>query len=205
MFRQTDDDVGECKIEKDKQGTSHASQKWSRRRIGGIIAAVSGCRIFLDWRGHHGGEGSGEIYQLLAGCVAYIRQSQQQGGIGKQPDVVFFDNACALLRFARNPRRAERTEVTRIVRDLHFILDIWHRDNHVRCLQDPVLAAEIDPRHEANEPLRGLVNTEACEQAFSFIDRYTYMTYSMGAGLFHVYAYLLLDMENSKLMKRRQP
>ena len=203
VLRQTQDDVGLCEIEKDKQGLNQTVQKWRRRRIGGILAAVSGCRIFLDWREHHGGEGSGEIYQLLAGCVSHIRQSQQSGGPGKQPDVVFFDNACALLRFARNPKRADRTAITKIIRDLHFILDIWHRANHVKCLQDPVLSAEIDPRHANNEDLRGVVNTEACEQAFSFLDRYTYMTYSMGAGLFHVYVYLLLDMENSKLMRHR--
>ena len=89
------------------------------------------------------------------------------------------------------------------MRDLHYMLDIWHRANHVKCLADPVLAAELDPKHANNEALRGVVNTEACEQAFSFIDRYTYMAHSMSAGLFHVYLYLLLDMENSKLVRRR--
>ena len=203
VLTQTAADLGECQIEKDKQGKKQTVQKWSRRRIGGILAAASGCRVFLDWREHHGGEGTGEIYQLLAGCVAYIRQSQQDGGPGKQPDVVFFDNACALLRFARNQKRADRTPVARVMRALHYMLDIWHRDDHVKCLEDPVLAAELDPRHEDNEGLRRAVNTEACEQAFSFIDRCTYMTYGMGAGLFHVYVYLLLDMENAKLVRRR--
>ena len=85
------------------------------------------------------------------------------------------------------------------------MLDIWHRSNHVKCLQDPVLAAELDPRHENNEKLRRAINTEACEQAFSFVDRYTYMTYSMGPSLFHFYVYMLFDMENEKLVWRRVP
>lgn len=87
--------------------------------------------------------------------------------------------------------------------NLHYMLDIWHAGNHTACLRDPTEAAVLDPRHENNHVIREAVNTEACEQAFSFIDRITYVSYTMGPGLFHVYGYLIMDMENSKVVKRR--
>ena len=130
-------------------------------------------------------------------------ESTALNGPGKIPDVIFMDNACALRNFARNPRRATRTAVTRMLATLHYMLDIWHVSNHHACLANAADAAELDPRLAGNTALRQAVNTEACEQAFSFIDRVTYVSYCMGPGLFHLYGYLIMDMENTKTVRRR--
>ena len=79
----------------------------------------------------------------------------------------------------------------------------WHVRNHSACLADPVLSAILDPRRPENHDLRQSVNTEACEQAFSFIDRITYVGLNMGPGLFHLYLYILMDCENEKTIRRR--
>ena len=117
--------------------------------------------------------------------------------------MVFYDNACTLKKFAQNRKRSERNETTRAVGGLHYMLDIWHVHNHTKCLQDPVEGPVLDPRSPQNDALRRAVNTEACEQAFSFIDRVTYVGLNMGPGMFHAFTYLLMDRENEKLIRRR--
>ena len=199
---ETAEDQGACRIDKSAQGsTDRPGHK--RRQVGGIIAAVTGCRIFADWKDHHGGEGSREIYLLLAGCVEDIRQSIAGHGPGRLPDAIFMDNACALAKYARNPVRSNKTALAIAIAELRFVLDIWHASNHHACLQDPAAAQELDIRLPSNAALRHAVNTEACEQAFSFLDRVSYVTFTMGPGKYHCYTYLLMDLEN-KVVKNRQ-
>ena len=107
---------------------------------------------------------------MLARLVADIMRSIDADNSGRLPKTVFMDNACALWKFAQNPKRAQRTQVTRFLEGLHYMLDVWHACNHSKCLEDPARAARLDPRHEANKDLRHLINTEACEQFFSFLD-----------------------------------
>ena len=194
------EDQGACKIDK---SAADLPKKWARRRIGGIIAAVSGCRVFLDWQEHHGGEGLGEVYHLLAKCINGIQEGKERDGVGRLPDVVFYDNACALQRFARNPLRAHSNSVTETISKLHYMIDHWHVTNHRACLQNPADAESLDPRSTFNRIFRTVVDTEACEQAFSFLDRVSYVGLNMGPGMFHAYIYLIMDRENEKVVRRR--
>ena len=73
VLAMTTGDAGPCLIDKESSGPPTSVAKWARRRMGGIIAAVSGCRIFMDWREHHGGEGTSEVYLLLGECIADIQ------------------------------------------------------------------------------------------------------------------------------------
>ena len=66
-------------------------KKFQRRRLGGIIAAVAGCRVILDWEEHQFGEGTSHVYVVLARLVASLLKFG-----GRLPRVVFMDNACAL-------------------------------------------------------------------------------------------------------------
>ena len=164
---------------------------------------MSGCRVFLDWEEHQGGESTTQTWLLLARLVHDILENQAAGGAAKLPDVVFMDNACALRAFARNPVRAELTSTTRAVAVLHFMLDIWHAQNHKRCLETPEMRAILDPRAPENADIRKAVDTEACEQAFSFLDRITYHLQEMGPGTFHAFMYLMLDSENERIVALR--
>ena len=195
------EDKGPCGIDKGAQAP--LDKKHARRRLGGVLAAVSGCRIFLDWEEHQGGESTTQTWLLLARLVDDILENQKAGGPAKLPDVVFQDNACSLRAFARNPLRSERTSTTRAVALLHFMLDIWHVRNHTRCLETAELKAILDPRAPENEELRRAVDTEACEQAFSFLDRITYHLQEMGPGTFHAFMYLMLDLENERMVALR--
>ena len=193
-------DLGACCIDK---ASDTAIKKMKRRRLGGIIGAVSGCRMFLDWEEHQFGEGTAQTYAVLAKVVRVIMNEKQKGNAATLPNVVFMDNACALMKFATNPKRRHRTEVTECLNTLHYMLDIWHAVNHTSCLQDPRINWILDPRHLANASLRGAVNTEACEQAFSFLDRITYVSMTMGPGHFAMFLYIMFDLENNKVYSRR--
>ena len=169
------DDKGACEIDKSK--VYGDVRKFQRRRLGGIIAAVSGCRIILDWEEHQFGEGTAHVYVVLARLVSAL----QKAG-GQMPKVVFMDNACALEKFATNPKRCHRTEIAKKLSTFHYMLDKWHAVNHSSCLADPARARWLDPRHEQNKAIANEVNTSACEQCFSFIDRITYVGVNMHPG-----------------------
>eukprot|EP00973_Karenia_brevis_P001435 194385-Karenia_brevis.AAC.1 len=77
------------------------------------------------------------------------------------PDVIFFDNACSLWKFATNPKRQDRTDISRKLKGLHYMLDIWHARNHRACLANASAARVLDPRHEANRTTAASIDTEA--------------------------------------------
>ena len=138
----------------------------------------------------------------MRGCCDYAGNRCWKDA--RLPDLVFMDNACALEKFALNPKRKERTDVTRKMATFHYMLDIWHVHNHSQCLALPDGARRLDPRHEANKEKASAVNTEACEQVFSFLDRITYVSMNMGPGHFAIVLYLIFDMENQKVLQKRR-
>ena len=79
-------DAEDCGIDK---GAGH--KEWKKRRLGGIVAAVNSCRLYLDWMEQHGGESTTLVYVLLARVIAFIREHPP----AKLPDAVWMDNACA--------------------------------------------------------------------------------------------------------------
>ncbi len=76
---------------------------------------------------------------------------------------------------------------------------LWWSDREPPVQQPPRRA----PKHEDNKILSKSINTEACEQCFSFLDRVTYVGLTMGPGHFAIFLYLIFDMENAKVVRRR--
>ena len=184
----------ECGIDK-----AAGHRNWKKKRLGGIVAAVNSCRLYLDWIEQHGGESTTLVYILLAQIVSFIRAHPQ----GKLPDAIWMDNACALRKYAQSPVRANRNELARLLSRLHYVLDVWHRANHTACLADPVTAAFIDPLNSMNRLFLQNVNTEACEQAFSWLDTVTYVALGMTRGRFQIFLYMMMHLANEKIMARR--
>ena len=87
------------------------------------------------------------------------------------------------------------------------MLDIWHRWNHLRaaraCLKDPAIALEIDPYHVMNRQLAKTYNTEACEQAFSWLDQFCPNLLEMGPGLFAAHVTMMMHRRNQRIQKQR--
>jgi hypothetical protein len=184
----------QCGIEKQKQHKK-------RKSIGGIIALVTSCQLFLGWRPYMEGEGLCDIYVALAEVLDVLLAG------GRAPLGVFYDNACALRAFARNSKRAELSEVAKFMAEVKYLLDIWHRWNHLRaaaaCLKNPDLAKEIDPYHDCNRALAGKYNTEACEQAFSWLDHFCPYMLEMGPGLFVAHLTMMMDRRNAFIVRAR--
>ena len=66
------------------------------------------------------------------------------------------------------------------------------------------MAAEIDPYHERHGALSAKYNTEACEQAFSWLDRFTPYLMEMGPGLFAAHLTMMMDRRNAHVIKKRE-
>ena len=188
------DSCQQCGIEKQKQHKKRLS-------IGGIIALVTSCQLFVGWRAYLEGEGLSDVYVALAEVLQVLLSH------GRAPEGIFYDNACALRAFVRNSKRATLSEVAKHMADAKYLLDIWHRWNHLRaanaCLKDPELAKELDPYHENNRELAKTYNTEACEQAFSWLDHFCPYLLEMGPGFFVAHLTMMMDRRNDALVRRR--
>ena len=174
-----------CRINKEKQ---HKKKMLK----GGVIACVSSCGLVVGWTSYTGGEGLGDVYLALADVVALVG--------ARLPLAIFYDNACALRSFCRNAKRAPLGVAGPILAAMKFLLDIWHRKNHTRCLQDPDLARELDPKHEANAALASTYSTEACEQCFAWLDRYLYHFLELGPGAVVAQLRFLVDRKHARVV-----
>ena len=147
------------------------------------------------------GEGLADVYVALAEVMDVLLENQ------RVPLAIFYDNACALRAFARNQKRIALSPVARWLGACKYLLDIWHRWNHLRaagaCLKDAVLAEEIDPYHEHNRPLARKYNTEACEQAFSWMDQFCPYLLEMGPGSFVAHLTMMMDRRNCAIVRMR--
>ena len=54
-------------VELSGPATGIAVAKHVRRHISGVIVAVSGCRVCLDWREHQGGKSAADFSLALRG------------------------------------------------------------------------------------------------------------------------------------------
>ena len=111
------------------------------------------------------GEGLTDVYVARAEVMAVLIDGR------RLPLAIFYDDACALKSFARNAERASLSPVAKSLADMKYLLDIWHRWNHLRasgsCLHDAEVAREIDPYLKNNKQIARKYNTEACEQVFA--------------------------------------
>ena len=71
-------------------------KKWQRRRLGGITATVSGCRLLLDLNEQQFGEGISQVYVALAGVAAFIQDGMAVSTWGYMSSVMHMGSACAL-------------------------------------------------------------------------------------------------------------
>lgn len=184
-----------CGIEKQKQHKK-------RKSTGGIVALVTSCQLFVGWRCYMEGEGLADVYVALAEVMEVLLAHE------RPPLAIFYDNACALRAFVKNPKRAQLSEVAQWLAQCKLLLDVWHRWNHLKaqgaCLKDANIAKAIDPYHESNQSLARMYNTEACEQAFSWMDQFCPFLLEMGPGLFVAHVTMMMDRRNRDVVQKRE-
>ncbi len=114
-------------------------------------------------------------------------------------EAAFYDNACKLLALARSKKNMF-PPLTTAFASLKILLDQFHRDNHVWCLENlPV----VDCRSEANRQFVDGVNSQACEEMNSFINDRTVPSLEMTKGRYYVYWYALFRMKNARTIEQR--
>ena len=112
---------------------------------------------------------------------------------------MIYDNACALARYSRHLIRCNRTTTAKQICDLKFVLDSFHVANHTAC---------IDPKHpqylweviRANHPDLTDVNTQTCEQLFSWLDGFVKPVRYMRPVVMKIYVFLLLHFYNKYIV-----
>ena len=110
-------------------------------------------------------------------------------------DAIFvYDDACHLDRFKRNPKRANINETTKIVAKIECWIDRMHARNHKTECQEKYSSYRA-------KSLQG-VDTEACEQLFSWLSSYRFIVKHMNRHRFLFFIWFLLWQRNLQTEKR---
>ncbi|XP_066922845.1 uncharacterized protein [Clytia hemisphaerica] len=116
-------------------------------------------------------------------------------------ETIVYDDACHLKPFATNKIRKDLTPLSKRIAGMDFAVDRFHFKNHIGewCLEncDPDMVANL------NE-----VNTESCEQLFSWFSSFKHMTKHMKRETFIFLTLYLMESQNQlteeKLRKRKE-
>ena len=110
-----------------------------------------------------------------------------------------YDNACKLLRMARERQNDCLPWSLEFVRDVAIVLDNFHRNNHTWCLKT---SPEVDPQKESNERFVDGKNTVACEQLNSWTSLRTRTNVEFPPGRFLIYWWTLLASHNGWIERK---
>lgn len=174
----------------------HKAEHTSRFRSAGVFATVYPCGIIFSLRELYGTE---SISQVV--CILLSLSALHKGA----PKVLGYDDACHLHKFIHLPKRATKYVNNILWQGLSrmkLFVDRFHYGNHVDewCLE------HMDPeRPDIVQFLRvfgadgvetGKVNTQICEETFSWLQAYKNTTRHMGEARFQFFLITICWMRN---------
>ena len=127
-----------------------------------------------------------------------------------------YDDGCHLRKFVRNSVRADVSRESQILAKQHIVVDKMHMRGHIdeRCKLncDPAkYPYSNDVRFSiirvSHEQYFLQVNTEVCEQTFSWLSKYSRITQSMSQHTFMFFVLYLCELHNireEEKLKRAQ-
>ena len=148
-----DEDPDEPKgIAMTKCKTKKTVNKRFYRRTAGIMIGASPCGVIPLFEELYGCESLHQVHGRLGEFLAHTNSKIK---------TICYDDACHLVRYARNPKRAEYSEIAKRLSEMEYFVDKIHFLNHV----DKFCQEFCNPYTESS----GLkeVNTSICEQSFS--------------------------------------
>lgn len=162
------------------------------RATGGVTSCTLSCGVVCNIAIRAGHESATQIYGLLGEVLAH-----------RSLEYVVYDNACMLHRFVQNVSRKLRSTVGyQMANQCYFVLDRFHRQNHVSCLSPShrlyLPSVDID-RHAA---LRNL-NTSQNEQWNAWLDKFAHVVRSMRFEALDLYLLLISELWNSHVIVHR--
>ena len=131
-----------------------------------------------------------QVYSLLHD---HLKDNFSNGTYKKEDMVIVYDDACHLKKFAI--KRGHLTETTKYISECDIFCDRLHFANHV----DRCCATHCNPAH--CDKLKG-VNTESCEQIFSWLSKYAYITRYMNRHRFYFFILDMCDLHNYMIEQR---
>ncbi|CAH3141983.1 unnamed protein product [Porites evermanni] len=129
-------------------------------------------------------------------------------------ETICYDDACHLKKYANNPARNSLTATTRTMAGMEMVVDKFHFPNHV----DRWCKTNCNPYNTkcfnclSNENCLTPflfdffrdVNTEVCEQLFSWLSRFSIITKHMNRWRFLFLMSYLLDQHNEDIANNKQ-
>ena len=164
-----------------------------RKRSGGILAAVFPCMYIADPQVLFG---MTSLTQVFFFCLTLTC-------LDSRLKYIIYDNACGLLRFLRNARRAlaQRTPETKhLVEQVVLAIDRFHEDGHTACL-DPQHPGYLPNIRAGSHPALDGCNTQTCEESNAWIARYNGIASRMSYVNQCVFLYILFFYRNRHLAR----
>jgi hypothetical protein len=124
---------------------------------------------------------------------------------------ICYDDGCHLRKFSQNPIRRNQSKTSEKIANLEIVVDKMHFKGHVDtwCRQhcDPNKHRHLDKVCLCFNNYCGLsimilaqVDTEVCEQTFSWLSRYARITRHMNKEHFLFYLLFICDLHNRKIL-----
>ena len=137
--------------------TKKSVSKRFYRRTAGIMIGASPCGVIPLFEELYGCESLHQVHGRLGEFLAHTNSKIK---------TICYDDACHLVRYARNPKRAEYSEIAKRLSEMEYFVDKIHFLNHV----DKFCQEFCNPYTESS----GLkeVNTSICEQSFSWMNAF---------------------------------
>lgn len=167
-------------------GTEKGKHKCKNHRTAGILVTERPCSIVVDVKEIFGSESKSQVY-------AHLHNLFESPSMEKTTTICY-DDACHLKRFVQNPLRSKNTKIAEKLNRLEIVCDKFHFKNHT----DTWCKKNCNPMKSPN--LQN-VNTEVCEQLFSWLSRFSRITKHMNRWRFLFLMLYILDCHNEDVIK----
>lgn len=178
-----DDVVMDEKGEKRKIncGTEKGKHKSKNHRTAGVLVFAKPCGIVVETKELFGSESKSQVYAHVHNLLS----NKVMEDIG----IICYDDACHLKKFAQNPVRSDLTEIAKKIKEMSLVCDKFHFRNHTdrwcKTNCNPFTSTDLEN-----------VNTEVCEQLFSWLSRFAHITKHMNRWRFLFLMLYILDCHN---------
>ena len=136
---------------------------------------------------------SESITQVYAHLHDHLKENISNKTYNVEDMVIVYDDACHLKKFAI--KRPNLSDTSKYMSECDIYCDRLHFSNHVdKWCHDHCNPSDCDK-------LKG-VNTEACEQIFSWLSRYAYITRYMNRYRFFFFILDMADLHNYMIENR---
>eukprot|EP00438_Fugacium_kawagutii_P019339 Skav202390 [mRNA] locus=scaffold1406:411525:413741:- [translate_table: standard] len=186
-LQQQPDELNPCGIDK-----THIQP---RRKYGGLLVSTLPCGRVCGATPLAHAESLTQVYALLSTLHATAPQ---------RLEYVFYDNACALARYARHTVRATRTPASIALAGLTYVLDSFHVANHTACVNPSSPHHLPEVLREQHAALAG-VNSQTAEQFFSWADPFVRSVVNMTPAVFEVFLLLVTHFYNTMICASTVP